>query len=134
VGNFFGGWIASKWKMNRLLSLAMVLLAASLLALPHVSTQLHVAMYAAVMGLAGGFVIVIFFSFWSAAYGRKHLGKIQGSAQAMTVVASALGPLVLAETRSYTGSYASIFYLLTVAVMVLALLAWVVKVPARENN
>ncbi|HSE15592.1 MAG TPA: MFS transporter [Pyrinomonadaceae bacterium] len=129
VGNFLGGWIAAKWKMNRLLALAMVLLAGSLAALPHVSTQIHVALYAAVMGLAGGFVIVIFFSFWSAAYGRKHLGKIQGAAQSLTVIASALGPLVLAETLSRTGSYASIFYLLTVVVMVLALLAWLVKVP-----
>ncbi|HEX5891171.1 MAG TPA: MFS transporter [Pyrinomonadaceae bacterium] len=129
VGNFLGGWIASKWKMNRLLALAMVLLAGSLAALPHVSTQAHVAMYAAVMGLAGGFVIVIFFSFWSAAYGRTHLGKIQGVAQALTVIASALGPLVLAETVSRTGSYASIFYLLTLVVVVLAVLAWFVKVP-----
>ncbi len=129
VGNFLGGWIASKWRMNRLLALAMVLLAGSLLALPHVSTQLHVAVYAAVMGIAGGFVIVIFFSFWSAAFGRKHLGKIQGAAQALTVIASALGPLVLAETVSRTGSYASIFYLLTVVVLVLALLAWLVKTP-----
>lgn len=129
VGNFLGGWIASKWKMNRLLALAMVLLAGSLAALPHVSTQTHVAMYAAVMGLAGGFVIVIFFSFWSAAYGRTHLGKIQGVAQALTVIASALGPLLLAETVSRTGSYASIFYLLTLVVVVLAVLAWFVKVP-----
>jgi len=134
VGNFLGGWIATKWKMNRLLALAMVLLAGSLAALPHVSTQLHVAIYAAVMGLAGGFVIVIFFSFWSAAYGRKHLGKIQGAAQAMTVVASALGPLVLAETVSRTGSYAAIFYLLTVVVIVLAILAWLVKVPGKETE
>ena len=134
VGNFFGGWIASKWKMNRLLSVAMIMLAGSLVALPHVSTQTHVAIYAAVMGLAGGFVIVIFFSFWSAAYGRKHLGKIQGAAQALTVIASALGPLILAETVSRTGSYAAIFYLLTVVVLVLAMLAWLVKVPQREKQ
>jgi predicted MFS family arabinose efflux permease len=133
AGNFLGGWIASKWKMNRLLALAMVLLAGSLAALPHVSTQTHVAIYAAVMGLAGGFVIVIFFSFWSAAYGRKHLGKIQGAAQALTVIASAVGPLILAETVSRTGSYAAIFYLLTAVVIVLALLAWIVKVPSNER-
>lgn len=132
VGNFLGGWIAAKWKMNRLLALAMVLLAGSLVSLPHVSTQTHVAMYAAVMGLAGGFVIVIFFSFWSAAYGRKHLGKIQGAAQALTVVASALGPLVLAETVSRTGSYAAIFYSLTLVVLALALLAWFVKMPSTK--
>jgi len=134
VGNFLGGWIASKWKMNRLLSLAMILLAGSLIALPHVSTQLHVAIYAAVMGLAGGFVIVIFFSYWSAAYGRKHLGKIQGTAQALTVIASALGPLILAETVSRTGSYASIFYLLAVVVTGLALLAWFVNTPIQLTS
>lgn len=133
VGNFLGGWTASKWKMNRLLALAMVLLAASLAALPHVSTQLHVAAYAAVMGLGGGFVMIIFFSFWSAAYGRKHLGKIQGAAQALTVIASALGPLVLAETVSRTGSYASIFYILTALVTLLALLAWFVRVPGSSR-
>jgi MFS family permease len=132
VGNFLGGWIASKWRMNRLLALAMVLLAGSLAALPHVATQMHVAIYAAAMGIAGGFVIVIFFSFWSAAYGRTHLGKIQGAAQALTVIASALGPLVLAETVARTGSYAAIFYLLTLVVLALALLAWFVKVPVRQ--
>ncbi|HEX6650991.1 MAG TPA: hypothetical protein VF075_15675 [Pyrinomonadaceae bacterium] len=90
----------------------------------------HVDWHAAVMGLAGGFVIVIFFSYWSAAYGRKHLGKIQGAAQALTVTASALGLLILAETVSRTGSYTSIFYLLTLVVLVLALLAWFVKITA----
>ena len=80
--------------MNRLLALAMGLLAASLLALPHLSTQVHVAAYAVVMGLAGGFVIVIFFSFWSRAWAHA-LGKSQGL-RSTTVVASRW-PLLLAE-------------------------------------
>ncbi len=132
VGNFLGGWLSAKWKMNRLLTLSLILLAGSLVALPHVSTQLHVALYALVMGLAGGFVIVIFFSYWSSAYGRQHLGKIQGAAQALTVVASAVGPLLLAWCVSRTGSYASMFYLLTVVVLVLAVLAWLVKLPTAR--
>jgi MFS family permease len=86
------------------------------------------------MGLAGGFVIVIFFSFWSFAFGRAHLGKIQGAAQALTVIASAIGPLLLAECVTRTGSYAAIFYLLTVVVLVLALSAWLVKVPQRSHS
>jgi MFS family permease len=129
MGNFLGGWLAAKWSMNRLLALAMILLAGSLLALPHVSTQMHVAIYAVVMGLAGGFVIVIFFSFWSHAYGRAHLGKIQGAAQALTVVASAVGPLLLAECVTRTGSYAAMFYVLTLVVLMLALSAWFVPIP-----
>jgi len=134
VGNFIGGWLASKWPMNRLLALAMGLLACSLLALPHVATWAHVAGYAAVMGLAGGFVIVIFFSFWSRAYGRAHLGKIQGAAQALTVVASAVGPLLLAECVTRTGSYAAMFYVLALFVSALALCAWFVAVPHESEH
>ena len=133
VGNFLGGWLASKWRMNRLLALAMALLACSLLALPHVRTEAHVAVYAVVMGLAGGFVIVIFFSFWSLAYGRSHLGRIQGAAQAMTVVASAVGPLLLAECVTRTGSYAAMFYLLALFVSFLGLGAWFVKLPSEHS-
>jgi predicted MFS family arabinose efflux permease len=133
VGNFLGGWLASKWRINRLLALAMALLACSLLALPHVRTEAHVAAYAAVMGLAGGFVIVIFFSFWSLAYGRPHLGRIQGAAQALTVVASAVGPLLLAECVTRTGSYAAMFYLLALFVSALGLCAWFVTLPPEHS-
>ncbi len=129
AGNFLGGWLAFKWSMNRLLGLAMCLLAGSLVALPHLRTESHVALYAVVMGLAGGFVIVIFFTFWRHVFGRAHLGKIQGAAQALTVVASAVGPLLLAECVTRTGSYATMFYILTLIVLVLAFGAWFVKLP-----
>jgi MFS family permease len=132
IGNFFGGWLATKWSLNRLMALAMSLLALSLLALPQVRTQAHVAAYASVMGLAGGFVIVIFFSFWSRAFGRAHLGKIQGAAQTLTVLASAIGPLLLAECLTRTGSYAVIFYLLAVIVGVLGIAAWFAPIPSRQ--
>lgn len=130
AGNFLGGWLVSKGSMNRLMALAMGLLAGALLALPQVSTQAHVAAYAVVMGLAGGFVMVIFFTFWSQAFGRAHLGKIQGAAQSLTVLASAVGPLLLAECVARTGSYATMFYLLAVVVAVLGVAAWFVT-PSR---
>lgn len=135
AGNFFGGWLATKWTLNRLMALAMSLLTLSLLALPHVRTQAHVAAYASVMGVAGGFVMVIFFSFWSRAFGRAHLGKIQGAAQTLTVLASAIGPLLLAECVTRTGSYAVIFYLLALIVGVLGIAAWFARVPSdwRSN-
>lgn len=132
VGNFLGGWLITKWSMNRLMAIAMALLAASLLSLPHVRTQTHVVLYALVMGLAGGFVIVIFFTFWARVFGRSHLGQIQGSAQTLTVLASAVGPLILAECFERTGSYATIFYLLAAVVVLLGISAWFVSLPAQN--
>ena len=52
--------------------------------------------WATAMGLGGGLVMVLFFSVWPAVFGRRHLGRIQGVAQALTVLASAVGPLLLA--------------------------------------
>ena len=69
------------------------------------------------MGVAGGFVMVVFFSFWGRTYGQTHLGRIQGAAQVMTVIASALGPLILAWCVESTGSYAIAFYSLAATVI-----------------
>lgn len=129
VGNFAGGAFAARGSMKRLMALAMLLLTGSLLALPHVATEAHVVAYAAVMGLAGGFVMVIFFSFWGRAYGRAQLGRIQGAAQILTVLASAIGPLVLAQCVAWTGSYATAFYGLAAIVAALGLAAARVPVP-----
>jgi MFS family permease len=91
-----------------------------------------VVFYGAAMGISGGVVTVVFFSVWGQVYGRRHLGKIQGGAQMMTVLASAVGPLLLAQTLKQTGSYDSIFYLLALIVAVLGVAAWLVRLPTRD--
>ena len=134
AGNFLGGWVASKWSVNRLMALAMVLLAVALSGLPWLRTVAQVDAFATVMGIAGGFVIVIFFSFWADAFGREHLGRIVGTAQMMTVLASAVGPMLLAKCHALTNSYAAVFYALAGVVSVLAVGAWCVKVPQAERR
>jgi hypothetical protein len=47
----------------------------------------------------------------------------------LTVVASALGPKLLAECHARTGSYATMFYGLAAVVAALALCAWFVPIP-----
>jgi len=130
VGNFAGGAFAARGSLRRLLAAAMLLLTLALAGLPRVTTQAQVMAYAVVMGLAGGFVMVVFFSFWGRAYGRAHLGRIQGAAQILTVLASAVGPLILAQCVAWTGSYAIAFHALAGVVALLGLAALVVPVPA----
>jgi MFS family permease len=130
AGNFLGGWLAGRGSIRRLLSTAMALLAAGLLALPHLRSLGAVYAQAVLMGVAGGFVTVIFFAFWSREYGRRHLGQIQGAAQALTVVGSALGPLALAQCHAVFGSHAPVFRVLAVAVAVMAVLA--ARMPAAR--
>jgi MFS family permease len=133
LANFGGGWLALRWPIQRLMGVGMAMLACSLIALPLVRTLTHVYLYAALMGISGGIVTVVFFSVWGKVYGRTHLGKIQGAAQMMTVLASAVGPVLLAGTLARTGSYDSIFYGLAVVVAGLGVGSWVVRLPAAHT-
>lgn len=130
AGNFGAGALAAYVTLRGILVTAMAVLAAGLAALAHVSTEPQVMAQAVAMGVAGGFVTVVFFSFWGQAYGRLHLGRIQGAAQAMTVVASAIGPLFLASWAERAGSYASAFYVLAVVTAAFGVAAAVVPLPA----
>ena len=130
VGNFIAGAWADRGSLRPVLVTALLLMIAALLALPHVSSVAHVMTQAVVFGLSGGFVMVVFFSFWGKAYGATHLGRIQGAAQALTVFASAVGPLLLAWCAQATGSYAAAFYSLAATLTLVALSASVVPLPA----
>jgi len=134
VANFAGGLLAARWPIQRVMGLGMAVLACALVGLPAVRTTLHVVLYGVAMGVAGGVVTVVFFSVWGRVFGRGQLGRIQGCAQMMTVFASALGPLLLAETLARTGSYAGIFYGLAVVVVGLGLGCWWVPLPSRAPS
>ena len=129
AGNFGGGWLAMRMSLPTLLSISLFVLALGLAVLPHVTTIVHVMLWATAMGLGGGLVMVLFFSVWPRVYGRKHLGSIQGAAQAMTVVASAVGPLMLAWCVDLTGSYSAMFNILAAVIGIVAISALITPLP-----
>lgn len=134
AGNFGGGWLATRLALPKLLSISLAVLAAGLVLLPQVSAIAHVMVWAVAMGLGGGLVTVLFFSVWPRAYGRRHLGSIQGAAQALTVVASAVGPLLLAWCVELTGSYTAMFEVLAAAVGAAAVAALMTPLPSRTAS
>jgi MFS family permease len=131
VGNFAGGWLATRIPLARLLAISLAILTLGLAALPHVSLFAQVVAWAIAMGVGGGFVMVLFFSVWPRVYGRRHLGRIQGLAQAMTVLASAVGPVLLAWCVAWTGSYAAMFTILAGVIGSVALCALVIGLPPK---
>jgi MFS family permease len=133
IGNFGGGWLAMRMSLANLLAISLFVLALGLGALPHVSTIVHVMLWAVAMGFGGGLVMVLFFSVWPRVYGRRHLGRIQGAAQALTVVASAVGPLMLAWCVELTGSYTGMFTILAAIIGATAFAALVTPVPGYPS-
>ena len=129
LANFGGGWLATVWPIQRVTGLGMAVLAVALFALPVVKSYTQVMLYGIAMGIAGGVVTVVFFSVWGQVFGRLHLGRIQGFAQMMTVLGSAVGPLLLAETLRITGSYDLMFNGLAAVVVLLGIGSWLVPLP-----
>jgi MFS family permease len=122
-GNFFAGWLAVRVPLPRLLAASLFILSGGLVALPHVRSAAQVMIWATAMGIGGGFVMVLFFSVWARVFGRRHLGRIQGTAQALTVLASALGPLLLAWCVAWTGSYGAMFRVLSAIIALVGVAA-----------
>jgi MFS family permease len=129
AGNFAGGWISTRMPLGRLLAVSLGVLAVGLAAFPFVSTFWQVVSWAAAMGLGGGLVMVLFFAVWPRIFGRRHLGRIQGAAQAITVLASALGPLLLAWCVKWTGSYAAMFQALAGVIALVGIAALLMTLP-----
>ena len=134
AGNFAGGWLAERAPLGALLALSLFVLSGGLAALPFVTRYAHVMAWATAMGLGGGIVIVLFFSVWPRVYGRRHLGRIQGVAQAITVLASALGPLLLAVCVEWTGSYSTMFQILAGVIGLIGVAALVTPIPQSSSG
>jgi cyanate permease len=129
VGQFACGWLTLRLSMTRLLSAAMVMYAAALAATTFLRTIPQLWIVAVLIGVSGGMITVIFFAVWREAFGAAHLGRIQGAAQMMTVLTSAIGPLVFAQCAALTGSYMPALWVLAPCVFLLGVWAFVLPVP-----
>ncbi|MPZ18887.1 MAG: MFS transporter [Luteitalea sp.] len=129
VGQLGCGWLTLRWSMQRLLGLSMFIYGAALAVLPVLSTRPQLWIFAALMGLSGGMITVIFFAVWRRAFGHAHLGRIQGAAQMLTVLASAIGPVIFAQCAALTGSYTPALWTLALCVLALSAAALRVSLP-----
>ena len=134
LGQLLCGWLELRWHLRRLLGVAMFLYAFALAMLPFAKTSAQLWLFAALVGSAGGIIIVSFFAIWRQAFGRAHLGRIQGVAQILTVFASAAGPLLFAKCSALTGSYTPLLLGLAPAVFLLGLASWNVSMPKLADT
>ncbi|MGE0608230.1 MAG: nitrate/nitrite transporter [Pirellulales bacterium] len=132
--NLVGGGLARLVSLRPLLATSMAIMAAALMVLPRVHSLTLVYAYTALMAVAGGLVTVIFFTVWGQAFGSAWLGRIQGAAQMMTVLASSIGPQWLAFGQAESGSYLTACGTLAGLAILLAALAALTPVPRAADG
>jgi predicted MFS family arabinose efflux permease len=131
ASNLLGGWLATRRSLSRILALAIAGLGAALCLFPYIRTEAQVYLYAATVAAAGGFITVCFFTVWRVGFGPVHLGKIQGAAQMLTVLFSALGPQLFGSAKTRLGSYLPLFPWLAAVALGLAIATWLAGLPRQ---
>jgi MFS family permease len=131
AANLFTGWLATRWPLPRLMAFSCGLLAASLASFSLITTEMQVYLYASALAAAGGAITVCFFTVYRLAFGPGHLGSIQGAAQLLTVLFSAVGPMLFASTKARIGSYVPLFHVLALIALGLAVATVVFGLPFR---
>jgi hypothetical protein len=130
--NLLCGWLARKWTLTRLLGVASLALAGTLVTLPFARTMAQLYQYAAATAFVGGAVTVVFFAVWRPLFGATHLGFIQGAAQLLTVVASAAGQWLFPAAKEWgNGSYVPLLTALAIVAGLLGVWVWFVGPPRR---
>jgi MFS family permease len=115
--------------LGTLNALAMFFYSGALAMIPFMSSPLTLWISACLMGLAGGIITVVFFAVWSQGFGQAQLGRIQAASQMLTVVASAVGPLLFESVHRHSGSYAPALLGLAPVVLVFGIAGWKVRLP-----
>jgi len=90
---------------------------------PHLGEPLLYAACLAGWGFSGGFYGPLTVAALPNFFGRTHLGAIQGVMMMVIVIASALGPAMLATTKAIFGSYAAGLHALAFLPLVIFLIA-----------
>lgn len=115
VAGLATGWLADRMGTRYLPAAGAGLLVVSLLLAAVASPGVIVVIYAIVLGAMGGGIRTTASLLLPTWFGVAHLGSIQGTLTVFNVGASALGPVALAITQDWFGSYPP-------AVLVLALI------------
>ncbi len=130
--NIVTGLLARSLPLGKILGVGVLILALSLAMFPFVTTPVGAGIYAGLLGVSGGVITVIYFSVYGHTYGRTHMGSIQSVVQVLSVLASAIGPVILAYIREKNeGNTSPFFYLFAGITLVFAIAVWVVRPPKR---
>lgn len=128
-------WVGSlidRLRQRALLVGMLGLLCTTMLYVSHVTPGLSAIAYGIVFGSTQGAMRSIESASYPKLFGPKHAGEIRGVSRAISVAASALGPLVLSLGFQFTGSYRQVLTILLVLPVTVAVFALLAPEPRRR--
>ncbi len=131
ISNIGMGRLLDRYSARLLLSLVMLLLAATMVLVLVMHSPWQAFVYAAMQGLVSGCFRVMDATVWPKYYGRLHLGSIKGATMLGIIGATSLGPYPLGLSLDTFGSYAPVLLSLLALPLAIAVLALFVQRPEK---
>lgn len=108
------GYLADRFSDRTLIVASLSVLTLALAAAGYVTPGWSAVGYGVAMGVAANSFRVLEATAFPACFGLTHIGAIRGVVHTLTVVGSALGPVLLALGHQWAGSYRPVVLVLTV--------------------
>jgi hypothetical protein len=85
-------------------------------------------------GMGGGLAGLLGVVAWARLFGRRHLGAIGGLHLSVTVLFSAIGPVLFSQSLAWSGSYRAAAGISALAAALLFAVSFRIRAPARDGE
>jgi MFS family permease len=120
---FAGGFLVDRFGPRPLYITALLILLIPPILLQFISTTPMAFVYGLIIGAGSGMSMMVSRVTWAYYYGRHGLGRVQGSAMMISIIGSALGPVLMAFIREQSDSYTpSLIFMLGLMLVALVLM------------
>lgn len=132
------GWCCDRFRTRYMLAAGLCVQSLALVAITFVNSLPLLVLYAIIFGLNNAFTMTLFGYLWPRYFGRKHLGRIQGTGQMVGVIGASVGPIPVSLAFDMTGDptatlLVTAIYPIVVAVVAVIFLATHPSVEGTEH-
>jgi MFS family permease len=133
IMQFPTGWLTDRVPSRYILAAAMMFLATATLLAINMPFTWMAGVYAMLLGLHGSVMRSTATVVWINYYGRAHQGAVRGVAWSAMILAAAIGPLPLAISNDYYGSYEPALIMFLALPLLAATAVWTAYPPQRAE-
>jgi OFA family oxalate/formate antiporter-like MFS transporter len=133
ASGFASGFIVDRFGPRPLYIVALCILCLPPVLIQFISSAPMAFVYGLIMGIGSGMSLMAGRVTWAYYYGRHGLGRVQGSAMMVSIVGSALGPVMLAAIRGRSDTYTPAL-LTMIALMLAALVIMIAHRPKKIDG
>ena len=130
----FAGWLTDRYPARYLLAAAMLVLASASLTVLVMPVPIVAVFYAVMLGCHGSIIRSTGMVVWINYYGRRHQGAIRGIAMAVMIFAAAAGPLPLALSIDWLGTYDLALSVFIAVPVCAGVLVWTASPPRSRPD